>query len=319
MSSHHADTRTPQACSGLLARLHRKAASSYEEQDSGYCTPGSAFLSFSPDAETPTRSEKLQDRLEDRVDLLTELGGAHDYFPVLSKIFAYLSDEDVASASRVSKSWNRVVNANVMVRHRLRDYLNRKISNAENEQELNDKTNRLLSNQRPALDAPSNKGLRLLNNITNVHSNQTSQRTSAPREIQSHTVFNLFRQVRFQLSRFNEFFLESKEIEYIVQAGGHRRSQHIFSPQEGEKLSKDESLQRCTRCKLPAKVNKTNSMAQCVNKGCEYVFCTSCLGEYSIEPAHSCILLPPTTPRSKRKYFTVGSKANRANLKRLLR
>lgn len=168
MNTHHArGMSTPRSCISLLSRL-RKGSISGEEQDSGFCTPGSGFESLtSPEGSfnstwsgrkedaTPSTSRANStptsdstSRLDDKVDFFSQLDGRSNtgnnsriYAPVLSKIFSYLADEDIANASRVCKSWNRVINGDMLVRARLKEYLNRKISNVENEQEVDRKTN----------------------------------------------------------------------------------------------------------------------------------------------------------------------------------
>ncbi|KAL1465520.1 hypothetical protein WDU94_005081 [Cyamophila willieti] len=208
--------QTPVTCAGVLTRLRKKQLSSsthaqYEEQDSGFCSPGSGFLSFTSPESTPLGRERWGGGggEGDKVDFLSKLGSENNYLPAISKIFSYLNDEDLSSTSRVCKQWNRVLNSNSIARNRLNSYLNRKISNAENE--LESDTIKARGVPKDPSSSADNKSVRLLSNITNVQSPTTSN-ISQPSSRQSElsNKFNLFRQVRktrkyFRCLHFKQF------------------------------------------------------------------------------------------------------------------
>uniref|UniRef100_A0A8D9BTZ4 Uncharacterized protein n=1 Tax=Cacopsylla melanoneura TaxID=428564 RepID=A0A8D9BTZ4_9HEMI len=88
--------QTPITCAGVLTRLRKKQLSSsahaqYEEQDSGFCTPGSGFLSFTSPESTPLGRERWGGRGEgeggegEKVDFLAKLGSEKNYSPVRKK------------------------------------------------------------------------------------------------------------------------------------------------------------------------------------------------------------------------------------------
>lgn len=76
-------------------------------------------------------------------------------------------------------------------------------------------------------------------------------------------------------------------------------------------LKSEEKIQKCPKCRSPAKVLPVQDRGKCTNVECKYDFCTKCLNPF--HKAADCISI--TTKKTKTD--AVGSKKSKANLKRL--
>lgn len=64
--------------------------------------------------------------------------------------------------------------------------------------------------------------------------------------------------------------------------------------QEGQKLPKGEELQKCVKCKAPAKVQTSQHRAVCSRESCGYDYCTRCHLSFHQKP-RDCPVLKPRT------------------------
>lgn len=76
-------------------------------------------------------------------------------------------------------------------------------------------------------------------------------------------------------------------------------------------LKNDERLQKCPRCRKPAKVLPVQDRGKCQNHDCSFDYCTSCLSEF--HGSKEC------TPKDIKKTKTdaIGTRKSKKNLKRL--
>ena len=85
----------------------------------------------------------------------------------------------------------------------------------------------------------------------------------------------------------------------------------IFSLQVASTLKADEKLQKCPKCRKPAKVLPVQDRGCCTNPDCEYDFCTKC--SYRFHHSKDCV--PIITKKTKTN--TIGTKKSKSSLKRL--
>ncbi|XP_053648669.1 F-box only protein 5-like [Cherax quadricarinatus] len=64
--------------------------------------------------------------------------------------------------------------------------------------------------------------------------------------------------------------------------------------EEGQRLPQGEELQKCVKCKAPAKVLKPHQRAVCSRKTCGYDYCTRCHLSYHLKPQDCSVLKPRT-------------------------
>ncbi|ROT83635.1 hypothetical protein C7M84_023168 [Penaeus vannamei] len=83
--------------------------------------------------------------------------------------------------------------------------------------------------------------------------------------------------------------------------------------EEGRKLPQGEQLQKCVKCKAPAKVQKSSFRAVCSKATCGYDYCTRCLLQSHRKPQECPVL--KARPRSSRGL--ISSKSCKRNLRRL--
>ncbi|XP_047479604.1 F-box only protein 43-like [Penaeus chinensis] len=83
--------------------------------------------------------------------------------------------------------------------------------------------------------------------------------------------------------------------------------------EEGCKLPQGEQLQKCVKCKAPAKVQKSSFRAVCSKATCGYDYCTRCLLQSHRKPQDCPVL--KARPRSTRGL--ISSKSCKRNLRRL--
>ncbi|XP_063604876.1 F-box only protein 43-like [Penaeus indicus] len=83
--------------------------------------------------------------------------------------------------------------------------------------------------------------------------------------------------------------------------------------EEGCKLPQGEQLQKCVKCKAPAKVQKSSFRAVCSKATCGYDYCTRCLLQSHRKPQECPVL--KARPRSTRGL--ISSKSCKRNLRRL--